>query len=118
MKKALTLVAYPKIPRTIPRDGMQLSARRHQGQYTSDVSLARMPILGLGMVGGYRDKAAVLKVGGPTLGECPNSPSIVLKERLHTIIRQSIIGYLAHIEFSFLLAAAAPARCASLTVNR
>jgi hypothetical protein len=52
------------------------------------------------------------------LGERPNSPTVVLKERLHTVIRQSAIGHLAHIEFSFLFGTAAPGPCASLTVNR
>ena len=77
-----------------------------------------MPILALGMVRRYRDKPAIFKVGSPTLRECPNSPAIVLKERLHTVIRQSTIGHLAHVEFSFLFGPAAPALCASLTVNR
>src|SRR6266404_239227 len=112
------LVAYPKIPGTVPRYGMQLAARRDQGQRGGDVLLAWMPILALGMVRRYGDKPAILKVGSPTLRECPNSPAIVLKERLHTVIRQSTINHLAHVEFSSLFGAAAPALCASLTVNR
>src|ERR1700682_5876473 len=112
------LVAYPKIPGTVPRYGMQLSARCDQGQHGGDVSLARMPILDLGMVRRHGDKPAILKVGSPTLSERPNSPAIVLKERLHTIIRQSTIDHLVHVGFSFPFGAATPPVCASLTVNR
>jgi hypothetical protein len=118
MKKALMLVAYPKIPGTVSGYGMQPSAGRDQGQHGCGAALGRMPILDLGTVRCYGDKPAIFEVGSPTLRERPNSPYIVLKERLHTVIRQSTIGYLAHIEFSFLCAAAAPGRCASFAVNR
>ena len=105
------LVAYPKISRTVSRDGMQLSARRDQGQHGGGVWLARMSMLDVGRVRGYRDKPAIFEVGSPALRERPNSPAIVLKERLHTVIRQSTIGHLAHIRFSFLF------RCRSRRVR-
>jgi hypothetical protein len=69
-------------------------------------------------VGSCRDEPAILEIGSPTLCERPNSPAIVFKERLHSVIRQSGIGHLAQVEFSFLFSAAAPERCASRTVNR
>src|SRR6266403_1808452 len=112
------LVAYPKIPGTVSRYGMQLSARRDQGQHGGDVSLARMPILDMGMVRRHGDKPAILKVGSSTLSERPNSPAIVLKKRLDTVIRQSTIDHLVHVEFSSPFGAAIPALCALLTVDR
>jgi hypothetical protein len=118
MKKALMLVAYPKIPGTVPGYRMQVSARRDQSQHGRDVSLARILIIDLGSIRRYGNKPSILEVGRSVLGERPNSPAIVLKERLHTVIRQSAIGHLAHIEFSFFFCTAAPGQCASLTVNR
>jgi hypothetical protein len=112
MKKALMLVAYPKIPGTVPRYGMQLSAGRDQGQYRGAMLL--VPVVDLGMVRRYRDKPAILKIGSATLREGPNAPVIVLKERLDTVVRQSSIGDVAHVGFSLLLGAAPSA---SLTVN-
>jgi hypothetical protein len=110
MKKALMLVAYPKIPGTVPRYGMQLSPRRDQSQHSGDVSLARTAILAVGRVCLYGNKPAILEVCNSILRERPNSPAVVLKERLNTVIRQSAVGHLAHIEFSFLFlfSAAAP----------
>src|ERR1700731_2467392 len=99
MKKALMLIAYPKIPGTVPRYGMHLCARRDQGQHGGDLSLARTPFLDVSVVGRYGDKLAILEVCSATLCESPNSPVIVLKERLHTVIRQSAIGHIAHIGF-------------------
>jgi hypothetical protein len=118
MKKSLMLVAYPEISRTIPRYGMQLSARRDQGEHGGVVWLARVSLFDVGRVRGYGGKPAIFEVSSPPLRERPNSPAIVLKQRLHTVIRQSTIGHLAHIRFSFLFAAAAPAGCGALTVNR
>src|ERR1700733_5946166 len=66
----------------------------------------------------YRDKPAIFEVGRSPLRERPNSPAIVLKKRLHTVIRQSTIGHLAHLRFSFLLGVAAPRGCGPMTVNR
>src|ERR1700739_535896 len=118
MKKSLTLVAYPKVPGAGPRDGMQLSGGRHQGQNAGDVSLGRMPILDLRGVRRYRDKPAILKVGSAALRERPNPPCIVLKERLPAVIWQSGIGHLACAELSLLFGAAAHSPCALLSVNR
>jgi hypothetical protein len=80
MKKALMLVAYPKIPGTVPRYGMHLCARCDQGQHGGDLPLAWMPILDVSMVRRYGDKPAILEVCSATLCESPNSPVIVLKE--------------------------------------
>src|ERR1700680_2062221 len=117
MKKALMLVAYPKIPGIVPRYRMHLSARRDQSKHGAEVSLARKPIIDVVTVRADGNKPSVLEVGSSIRGERPNSAAIVLKERLHTVIRQSGIGHLAHIEFSFLFCATAPGLCASLSVN-
>src|SRR5258708_20630126 len=117
MKKALMLVAYPKVPGTVPGYGMHLSARRDQSQHRGDVSLTRMLIIDVGTVRPYGNKPSILKVGSSILGKSPNSAAIVLKERLHTVIRQSAIDRLAHIGFSFLFCAG-PCLCGSLAVNR
>jgi hypothetical protein len=108
MKKALMLVAYPNVPGTVPRYGMQLSPRRNQSQHGGDVSLARIAVLDVGRVCPYGNKPAILEVGSSILRERPNSPAVVLKERLHTVIGQSTVDHLAHIEFPFLFSAAAP----------
>src|ERR1700686_269489 len=118
MKKALMLVAYPKIPGTVPRYGMHLSAGRDQSEHAGDLSLARIPMIDIGAVRPYRNKPSILEIGSSIRGERPNSPAIVLKQRLHAVSRQSTIGHLAHIEFLFLLGAAASGLCASFSVNR
>src|ERR1700730_9526244 len=117
MKKALMLVADPKIPGTVPRYGMHLSAGRDQSEHAADLSFARIPTIDIGAVRPYRNKSSILEIGSSIRGERPNSPSLVLKERLHPVSRQSTIGDLAHIEF-FLLGAAVSGLCASSAVNR
>jgi hypothetical protein len=67
VKKALILVADPEIPPAIAREGFH-DAGGH---------------------GGYWNKPAILEVGHPVMGGNPNSPMIILKERIHVIIRQS-----------------------------
>src|SRR5271165_4232041 len=67
MKKTVILIADPKIPGTVPGDGMYHST----GQST------------------YRSKPAILKAGNPTMCGHPNPTAIVLKERLDSIIGQS-----------------------------
>jgi hypothetical protein len=70
MKKALILVADPEIPPMIASEGFHDAAGH----------------------GGYWNKAALLEVGHPVMGGNPNSTMIVLKERIHVIIRQSTIS--------------------------
>src|ERR1700733_2202796 len=115
MEKSLMLVAYPKISRTVPGDGMQLPGRCDQGEHGGVLWLARIDV---GRVRGYRDKPAIFEVGRSPLRERPNSPAIVLKKRLHTVIRQSPIGHLAHLRFPFFVGVAAPRGCGPMTVNR
>src|ERR1700741_5661411 len=118
MKKALMLVAYPKISGTVPRYGMHLSPRRDQSEHAGDLSFARIPMIDTGAVRPYRNKPSILEIGSSILGERPNSPALVLKERLHAVSRQSTIGYLAHVEFFFWFGAAASGVCATFAVNR
>jgi hypothetical protein len=99
MKKALVLVAYPKVPRTVSRDGMHVSARRDQSKNAINLSSQRMCIIDMGMVRSYRNKSPILEVGGSILRERPNSPTIILKQRLHSIVRQSAINYFVDIVF-------------------
>jgi hypothetical protein len=109
MQETLILVADPEIPRTVRGAGKHLSV----------------------LHGVYENKPAILKVGNPARHRNPNSPAIVLSEGLHSPIRQSATGYLAHgaedarlarrdtpAEFLFSPDADAHGLCASLTVNR
>jgi hypothetical protein len=74
------VIAYPKIPRTVPRYGMQLPARRNQRQDAATVSVGRMLLIDLGMIRRYGNKLTIFKVGSATLRECPNSPAIILEQ--------------------------------------
>src|ERR1700723_3640945 len=74
MKNTLMLVADPEIPRTVR------GHRMHHGAGIRDSA-------GINIQG---DKPAVLEVGNPAQRGRQNSPMIVLKQRLDTIIRQSI----------------------------
>jgi hypothetical protein len=67
VKNPPLLVADPEIPPTVASHGMHDAAGH----------------------GAYCDKPVILEVGDPAMGGNPNSPAIVLKERIHVIIRQS-----------------------------
>jgi hypothetical protein len=70
VKKTLILVADPEIPSTIASDGMHIAAGH----------------------GAYCGKPAILEVGDPAMGGNPNSPVIILRQRIHDIIRQSTVS--------------------------
>src|SRR5579872_1498246 len=97
---------------------MHLSARRDQSEHSADASLPRRRVIDAGAARPYGNKSSILEICSSVHSEGPNSPGIVLKKRLHTVVRQSVISHFVHIEFSFLFGGAIRGVCASLTVNR
>jgi hypothetical protein len=67
MKETLNGMADPDIPRAVSSDGVDESVR-----YSV-----------------YGNKPAVLEIGDPVICRNPDSPTVVLKEGTHHIIRQS-----------------------------
>jgi hypothetical protein len=94
MKKTVLTVANPEVPRTLPSDGTHVSTGH----------------------AAYGDKPAILEVGNAATRRYPNAPPIILTKGLHGVIWQSIVGYIAHIEFSS--GVTARGLCTPFTVNR
>src|SRR6266700_1656776 len=80
MKKALILVADPETSSTVFGDGIHVSVRHGADAY----------------------KPAILEVGSPAKRGDPNSPTLILKEGLHKIIRQSTASLAVNRNFAVL----------------